>query len=119
MTPELKLEKLKELVNTWVNYLDLWKNVTVHTVTKTEKNNTTTVTIRDEYGREREGIHTVVEEVPPTTFVRVIWHTPKGKWKNILHPKGFEAKEFPLSDIDKRIDHYKYKLRSIKEKLAQ
>jgi len=112
MTPEAKLERLKELVNTWVKYLDLWENVTVHTVTKTEKNNAMLIKFRDEYGREKETIHVTVEEVPPTTFVRVIWHTPKGEWKEKLDPRGFESREFPLEDIDRRIEHYKYKIKT-------
>ena len=112
MTPEAKLERLRELVNVWVKYLDLWEDVSVELVTRTEKNNTHVIKMTDEYGRERDTIHTVVEKVPPTPFVVIKWYNAKGKWKGILHPTGYESREFPLEDIDRRIEHYRYKIKT-------
>jgi len=45
----------------------------------------------------------------------VKYKSPRFEW---MSPSGFESIEFPLEDLDKRIEHYKNKLKYLKEKLV-
>jgi len=44
----------------------------------------------------------------------VKYKSPRFKW---MTPSGYESIEFPFEDLDKRIEHYRNKLKCLKEKL--
>ena len=116
MEENKKVQKLRELVNEWVQHLQLWENVSVDVITKTKANIPYTLTVTDDYGITKDVLKHDEVLIPPSPYVVVKYYNAKGKWKDILHPTGHETKEFPLCDIDRRIAHYRYKLRTVKNK---
>ena len=118
LTKEEKIQKLRELVEEWVQHLQLWEKVEVTEVIRTEANIPYMEVVKDDYGREKEMWKHNVVKIPPSPYVVVRYYQAKGKWKDILHPTGHETKEFPFCEIDKRIIHYKYKLKNVNEKTS-
>ena len=112
MNNEEKLNKLLLILNEYVNYLKLYSEVEVNVFTKTVLLCATYKL--DEFGR------TITDElyedkIKPTEYVMVKYKTPRLSW---MSPSGFESIEFPLENLDKRIEHYKNKLKNVKEKVA-
>lgn len=111
-----KVETLRSLVKEYVKYLDLWENVSVKETVKNHIFKVNEVITTGRFGVETKEITTELVEAKNTPFVEVKYHTPKGLYKRILHPDGFEAREFPLEEIDRRIIHYRNKLYNLKKK---
>jgi hypothetical protein len=116
LTDDERVQQLRELVEEYVKYLDLWDKVSVEKLIKTEANLPSMVKVRDNYGIEKEELRYETVKTAPSPYVKVLYHSPKGKWKDILHPSGFESREFPMCDIVRRITHYKNRLKNLKEK---
>lgn len=112
MNNEEKINKLLTILNEYVKYLKLYSEVEVNVFTKTILLCSTYKL--DEFGRTVTDKLTD-DEIKPTEYVMVKYKTPKLNW---MVPSGFESIEFPMEDLDKRIEHYKNKLKYIKEKVA-
>lgn len=113
MEENSQVQKLRKLVNEWVQHLQLWEKVDVEVIYKTKANIPHTDVLTNEYGITKEVLTYKEVKIPPSPYVKVTYHTPKGKWKKVLQPTGFESREFPLCDIERRIAHYRYKLRTV------
>lgn len=112
MNNEEKINKLLTILNEYVKYLKLYSEVEVNVFTKTTLLCSTYKL--DEFGRTVTDKLTD-DEIKPTEYVMVKYKTPKLNW---MVPSGFESIEFPMEDLDKRIEHYKNKLKYVKEKVA-
>ena len=111
MNNEEKLNRLIAILNEYVNYLKLYSEVEVSVFTKTILLCATYKL--DEFGRTvTDKVYT--DKIKPTEYVMVKYKSPKFEW---MAPSGYESIEFPLEDLDKRIEHYKNKLKYLKEKL--
>jgi len=91
MNNEEKLNKLVEILQEYVKYLKTYSEV------KVEVSN---LKLHDKTKYDIE-------------YIRVTYHKVKLPY---LSPNGFECIEFPMSDLDKRLEHYRNKLKNIKEK---
>ena len=111
MNNEEKLNRLIAILNEYVNYLKLYSEVEVSVFTKTTLLCATYKL--DEFGRTvTDKVYT--DKIKPTEYVMVKYKSPRFNWMN---PTGYESIEFPLEDLDKRIEHYRNKLKCLKEKL--
>jgi len=113
MDRDKKLEKLNNLLQEWLPYSNLYTKVGVEII---NKNVLLTVNYKKitEYGEEKTIMEsTQYEDIPSTEYVKITYSQPKVGWRG---KSGFESIEFPLTDIDKRIEHYESKVRNLKNK---
>jgi DNA-binding cell septation regulator SpoVG len=118
LTDDERIQQLRELLEEYVKYLDLWEKVEVTKIVRTKGTIPMTVRITDAYGIESDVIQHKEVKIPPSIYVVMKYYSPKGKWKDILHPTGHETREFPMCDIVRRINHYKNRLKNLKEKTS-
>lgn len=114
MDQQSKLKKLLDILTEWLTYSKLYSKVDVELVTRS---NRLAATYREfeEYGERRKEMVSIQDEkIPTTEYIRVVYSRPKVDWRG---ENGFESIEFPLTDLDARLEHYRNKLRNIKEKL--
>ena len=111
MDKETKLQKLKSLVEEYVTYLDGYSEATIEIILKDK----VLVDIKKkvvEYGEEKEITDRVSENpIPLSEFIKITYSKPK---LDIAY--SFKSIEFPIENIDKRIEHYKNKISSCKNK---
>ena len=113
MDKESKLKRLTEILNEWVTYMKLFKDVRVEVITKTRIDTNKQYTYKDCHGYEQVGNILGFEKIPPTEFIRVTYYKcTKEGWDNV-----FQGIEFPMEKLDKRIEHYENKVKYMKEKL--
>jgi hypothetical protein len=118
LTEEERIQQLRELVEEYVTYLDLWEKVEVEKVTRTIAKIPKLMIVRDSYGIDNEVLSHDEVKIPPSPYIVIRYYQPKGKWKDRLQATGHETTEFPMCEIVRRIVHYKYKLKKIKEKTS-
>ena len=116
LTDDERIQQLKELVEEYVKFLDLWEKVAVEKITKTKANIPKLVRVTDKYGIETDEVQYDQVTIPASPYIKVTYHSPSEQWKDRLHPGGFESREFPMCDIVRRITHYKNKLKNLREK---
>ena len=113
MNSDEKLAKLVSILLEYANYLKLYSEVEVTRFTKTTLMCATYGT--DELGRT---VTTSISDkkIPPTEYIKITYKKPRLDWMCV---NGFESIEFPMENIDRRIEHYRNKLKNIKEKNTQ
>ena len=113
MNEDEKLKRLTSIVQEYVKYLKLYSEVEVTKFTKTTL--MCAALGEDEFGKTVT-LGLFDKEIPPTEYIKVKYKTPRLDW---MCPNGFESIEFPLENIDKRIEHYRNKVNYFKEKLQK
>ena len=114
MDRDKKLQKLNSILQEWLQYSNLYTKVNVEVVSKTNLL-TAKYTKVVEYGEEKTVMKsTEYEKIPTTEYIKITYSCPKVGWRG---ESGFESIEFPLTDIDKRIEHYENKVRNLKGKV--
>ena len=114
MDKEVKLQKLTEILNEYVQHLKLFKEVKVELFNKTKLETNKQYTYKDCHGYEQIGNILGCEKIPSTEFVKVTYIESR-----IPEFDGiFQSIEFPVSDLQKRIEHYRGKVDRIKEKIV-
>ena len=113
MDKETKLQKLKSLVEEYVAYLDGYSEATMEVILKDK----TLVEVKKkvvEYGEEKEVIERITEQnIPLSEFIKITYNKPK-----VDKAYSFKSIEFPIENIDKRIEHYKNKINNCKLKVV-
>lgn len=116
MDKDKKLQKLNSILQEWLNYSKLYTEVNVEVVSKTNLLTAKYAKVI-EYGEEKTIMKsTEYEKIPSTEYVKITYSKPKVGWRG---ESGFESIEFPLTDIDKRIEHYENKVRNLKSKVDE
>ena len=112
MDKETKLQKLRSLIEEYVQYLDGYSEVTMEVIIKDNiLQEIKKVVIQ--YGEEKEIVDKVIEvKIPLSEFVKITYHKPK--LDNIYL---FKSIEFPIENVNKRIEHYRNKIANCKLKL--
>jgi hypothetical protein len=113
LTDDEKIQQLKDLVGEYVKHLNLWEKVDVIQVTRTKAKIPKTVRVTDDYGIESDVVQYDEVKIPPSPYVIIKYHTPKGEWKERLQHSGHESYEFPMCEIMRKINYYKYKLKTV------
>lgn len=116
MTKENKLNKLEEILKEYVKYLKVYKQVVISTEVKNKVLKATYSNIVNNYGITEQVSKLEEIGIEPTEYVKVKYFDVK---LDYLNENGFESIEFPAEDLDKRIEHYRNKLKYIKEKNTQ
>lgn len=121
MDKENKLKKLLEILTKWLVYSKLWNSAIVETIHRTKVERVKHETRKkwigpgpDDY-MEYPYTEQWTEKIPSTEFVKITYFSQKTD--KFVDDKGFESIEFPMEDLDTRLEHYRNKLRNIKEKL--
>ena len=113
MDKETKLQKLKSLIEEYVTYLDGYGEATMEVILKDK----TLVEVKKkvvEYGEEKEIIERVAEQnIPLSEFIKITYNKPK-----VDKAYSFKSIEFPIENIDKRIEHYRNKINNCKLKVV-
>ena len=119
MDKETKLKKLLSILTEWLNYSKLWNEVKVEVIAKTEVERVKYEPRKKQIGPKdtdvMEYIHTIqwIEAIPRTEFVKITYFNPKPGWEiKVLD----QTIEFPVEDLDRRIEHYDSKVRNLKNK---
>ena len=111
MDKETKLQKLKSLIEEYVTYLDGYSEATMEVILKDK----ILVDIKKkvvEYGEEKEITDRIVENpIPLSEFIKITYNKPK-----VDKAYSFKSIEFPIENIDKRIEHYRNKINNCKLK---
>ena len=111
MDKETKLQKLKSLIEEYVTYLDGYSEATMEVILKDKL----LVEVKNkvvEYGEEKEVVERITEQnIPLSEFIKITYSKPK-----VDKAYSFKSIEFPIENIDKRIEHYKNKISSCKNK---
>ena len=113
MDRDKKLEKLNNLLQEWLQYSTLWNEVEAVLIVKTKIEKVKHEVRRDKYGSEYTFTDQYTEKIPPTDYVKIKYFNPK---KDNFERNDYESIEFPLTDIDKRIEHYEDKVKNLKSK---
>lgn len=112
MDKETKLQKLKSLIEEYVTYLDGYSEATMEVILKDK----ILVDVKKkvvEYGEEKEITDRIVENpIPLSEFIKITYNKPK-----VDKAYSFKSIEFPIENIDKRIEHYRNKINNCKLKL--
>lgn len=113
MDKETKLQKLKSLIEEYVTYLDGYSEATMEVILKDK----ILVDIKKkvvEYGEEKEITDRIVENpIPLSEFIKITYNKPK-----VDKAYSFKSIEFPIENIDKRIEHYRNKINNCKLKVS-
>ena len=113
MDKETKLQKLKSLIEEYVTYLDGYSEATMEVILKDK----ILVDVKKkvvEYGEEKEITDRIVENpIPLSEFIKITYNKPK-----VDKAYSFKSIEFPIENIDKRIEHYRNKINNCKLKLC-
>lgn len=119
MNKEEKLNKLSNILNEYVGYMKMYQSVDVKTFTKTKTLVPKYIIGTDPYTNEsmQTCVAVVEEPIQPTEFVCVKYHTPRPELRKQFDEIFFESIEFPVEDLQKRIEHYERKLKYVKEKV--
>lgn len=115
MDREKKLEKLDGILKEWLNYSKLWNEVSVTIVTRTKVERVTREPRRTKDGLDYFYTEQFIDKIPPTEFVQVKYFNPK---IDSTEKDEFQTIEFPLTDLDTRIDHYENKVKTLKSKVV-
>jgi hypothetical protein len=119
MDRDKKLEKLNNLLQEWLPYSTLWNSAEAVIIVKTKLERVSHETRKKRIGPgendfvEYQYTTQWVEKIPPTDYVKIRYFNPK---KDNFERNDYESIEFPLTDIDKRIEHYENKVRNLKSK---
>ena len=109
MDKETKLQKLKSLVEEYVTYLDGYSEATMEVILKDK----TLVEVKNkvvEYDEEKEIVERIAEQnIPLSEFIKITYNKPK-----VDKGYSFKSIEFPVTNIDKRIVHYRTKITNCK-----
>ena len=116
MNNDEKLKRLIEILQEYVKYLKTYKQVEVTVFTKTKLLVANYSTRKNEYGIDETICTLEDKKIEPAEYIKVKYYDVKLPY---LSPNGFESIEFPIENIDRRIEHYRNKLKSIKEKNTQ
>ena len=114
LTVEEKIQKLQDILNEYVFFLHIYSSVTIEKEIKTSKMITTAYFKYDIKTEEQvldDKILTV--KIKPTPYIKVTYKGTKKDWYDYC------SIEFPLEDIDVRIQHYKYKVQAAKKRLEK
>ena len=113
MDKETKLQKLKSLIEEYVTYLDGYSEATMEVILKDK----ILVDVKKkvvEYGEEKEITDRIAENpIPLSEFIKITYNKPK-----VDKAYSFKSIEFPIENIDKRIEHYKNKINNCKLKVV-
>lgn len=115
MDKENKLKKLLEILTEWLTYSKLWSDVRVEVITKTKIERVKHEIRKDKYDSDYQFTDQYTEKIPPTEYVKITYFNQK--IDKFMENRGSESIEFPMDDLDTRLEHYRNKLRNIKEKL--
>lgn len=111
MDKETKLQKLKSLIEEYVTYLDGYSEATMEVILKDKL----LVEVKNkvvEYGEEKEVVERITEQnIPLSEFIKITYSKPK-----VDKAYSFKSIEFPIENIDKRIEHYRNKINNCKLK---
>lgn len=99
-----KLIYLERILKLYVQFLKAYSEVNIEVISKTEGLLLDTKKELDRYGNPVTRNVTIASYFDPTLFVRITYYNPK------INIYEFQAIEFPMDDLSKRIDHYKRKL---------
>ena len=113
MDRDKKLQKLNSILQEWLTYSTLWNQAEATLIVKTKLEMVKQEIRRDKYGSEYTFTDQYTEKIPPTDYVKVRYFNPK---RDSFEKNDYESIEFPLTDIDKRIEHYENKVRNLKSK---
>ena len=113
MDRDKKLQKLNSILQEWLTYSNLWNETKAELIVKTKVEKVKHETRKDKYGNDYQFTDQYVEKIPPTDYVKVTYFNPK---RENFGKNDYESIEFPLTDIDKRIEHYENKVRNLKSK---
>ena len=114
MDKETKLQKLKSLIEEYVTYLDGYSEATMEIILKDKL----LVEVKNkvvEYGEEKEVVERITEQnIPLSEFIKITYSKPK-----VDKAYSFKSIEFPIENIDKRIEHYRNKINNCKLKVSE
>ena len=99
-----KLLYLERILKLYVQFLKAYSDVKIEIITKDYDEWIDTVLEKDRYGTVKERNIRIASYFDQKQYVKVIYHNPK------INIYVFQAIEFPMDDLSKRIDHYKRKL---------
>ena len=68
---------------------------------------------KDAYGIDHSETILNVKEIEPTPYLRVTYYEPKSP---TAEGNEFQSIEFPEEDLDKRLEHYRNKVKYVKER---
>jgi len=109
-TKQEKIARLKVLLKEYVKHLRAYSSVSVTVFKATTKLEAVSSLVKNQYGEEETLLDIKEVQIPETEYVRISY-----KEKKISFYDSYSI-EFPMEDIDKRILHYKQKLKTLLEK---
>lgn len=94
----------------------LYEKVKVEEIVKKTLLTSTPIKRKDPYGGEYDDCDIKEIKIDPTPYIKVTYYSPKEPW---MGENDFESIEFPYEEIDKRIVHYRQKIKTITEKIEK
>lgn len=116
MDRDKKLQKLNSILQEWLTYSVTWNEVEAILIVKTKIEKVKYEIRKDKYGLEYNFTDQYTEKIPPTDYVLIKYFNPK---KSNFEKNDYESIEFPLTDINKRIEHYENKVRNLKSRVNE
>ena len=113
MDKDKKIQLLREVLQEWLKYSKLWNQVEVRIITKFSVERVKSEIRKNSHGEDYLYTDQYTERIPPTEYIRVRRFDPK---LPIFECSDHETIEFPMVDLDRRIEHYQNKVKYLKEK---